>query len=299
MTRLSEKIALVTASSRGIGRAIAKRLAEDGVLVIINYAVNVEAANALVAEIAAAGGEAIAIQAKLGSAPETDKLFSRFESELKDRPQPARLDVLVNNAGIGHFGKVSDATEPLNGNSGGRMTKSGAQNTAPASRLDDDGLSRRRALKLAALPAAVLGGPRANAAADARPSNLPSRSLVIEGFRQNVIDVGADPAVLMLHGFPNSSADWRHQIPEFVSGISRHRARPPRIGKIGQSAYPGKLHHRQRRRAGACVVVRAEHPARSRRWSRSWRGSGMVYRGALPGTSRAACRYNCRSSKWR
>jgi 3-oxoacyl-[acyl-carrier protein] reductase len=111
MSKLSGKIALITASSRGIGRAIVKRLAEDGALVIINYAGNAEAANSLVAEIAAAGGEAIAIQAKLGSAPETDKLFSRLESELRDRGKPTRLDVLVNNAGIGHFGKVSDATE--------------------------------------------------------------------------------------------------------------------------------------------------------------------------------------------
>ena len=111
MTKLSGKTALITGSSRGIGRAIAKRLAEDGALVIINYASDAEAANSLVTEIAAAGGEAIAIQAKLGSAPETNKLFSRLESELKARGKQTRLDVLVNNAGIGHFGKVSDATE--------------------------------------------------------------------------------------------------------------------------------------------------------------------------------------------
>lgn len=111
MTKLSGKIALITASSRGIGAAIARRLAQDGALVIINYAGNAEAANALLTEIAAAGGEAIAIQARLGSASETDKLFSRLESGLKDRGRPMQLDVLVNNAGVGHFGKVSDATE--------------------------------------------------------------------------------------------------------------------------------------------------------------------------------------------
>lgn len=111
MNKLSGKTALVTASSRGIGRAIAKRLADDGALVIINYAGNAEAANSLTAEISAAGGKAMAIQAKLGSASETNKLFSRLESELKDLGEQARLDVLVNNAGLGHFGKVSDATE--------------------------------------------------------------------------------------------------------------------------------------------------------------------------------------------
>jgi 3-oxoacyl-[acyl-carrier protein] reductase len=111
MKKLAGKVAIVTGSSRGIGRAIAKRLAEDGALVIINYAGNTEAADAAVAEITAAGGEAVAIQAKLGSAVDTKKLFSEFEGALKDRDGGARLNILVNNAGLGHFGGVSEATE--------------------------------------------------------------------------------------------------------------------------------------------------------------------------------------------
>jgi pimeloyl-ACP methyl ester carboxylesterase len=111
-----------------------------------------------------------------------------------------------------------------------------AHNTAPASRLDDKGLSRRSALKLAALPAATFAGPPANAATDARLSNLPSRSLIVEGFKQNVIDVGTGPAVLMLHGFPNSSADWWHQIPEFVS--AGYRVIAPDLLGLGKSDKP-------------------------------------------------------------
>src|SRR5690348_5285325 len=111
MKNLSGKVALVTASSRGIGRAIAKRLAKDGALVVINYAGNAEAANSLVTEIATIGGEAIAIQAKLGSASETDTLYARLASELQNRAKPMRLDVLVNDAGVGHFGRLLDATE--------------------------------------------------------------------------------------------------------------------------------------------------------------------------------------------
>jgi len=111
MTKLSGKVALVTGSSRGIGRAIAKRLAKDGALVIVNYAGNVDAANSLVEEIMGAGGEAVAIQARLGSASATEKLFSDFENALASRGRERRIDILVNNAGAGHFGKMSDATE--------------------------------------------------------------------------------------------------------------------------------------------------------------------------------------------
>ncbi|SRR6266496_6868557 len=111
MKRLTGKSALVTASSRGIGRAIAKRLAEEGALVAINYAGNVDAANSLIAEIKAAGGDSFAIQARVGSVEETQQLFASLDSELKQRRSQPTLDILVNNAGIPHFGKLSEATE--------------------------------------------------------------------------------------------------------------------------------------------------------------------------------------------
>jgi 3-oxoacyl-[acyl-carrier protein] reductase len=108
---LSGKIALVTGASRGIGRAIAERLAKDGALVIANYANNAEAADSLVSEITTAGGTAFAVQARLGTSSETEKLFARIDQELMRRKGHARLDILVNNAGVGLFGKLSAATE--------------------------------------------------------------------------------------------------------------------------------------------------------------------------------------------
>ena len=62
---------MITGGSRGIGRSIVKRLAADGAVVAVNYAGNAGAASALAGEIASAGGEAFAIQARIGSVTET------------------------------------------------------------------------------------------------------------------------------------------------------------------------------------------------------------------------------------
>src|SRR2546425_1704999 len=93
MSKLNEKVALITGGSRGIGAAIAKRLAADGASVAITYAKEASAASAVVKTIELSGGKAVAIQA---NAADVEAVKGAVEKTVATF---GRLDVLVNNAG--------------------------------------------------------------------------------------------------------------------------------------------------------------------------------------------------------
>ena len=104
MNRFANKIAVVTGASKGIGAAIARQLAAEGATVVVNYATSRAGADKVVADIAAAGGQAVAIGADIGVEAQVQALFRAVKE------QYGRVDVLVNNAGVYSFAPLGEIT---------------------------------------------------------------------------------------------------------------------------------------------------------------------------------------------
>src|SRR5690242_17627643 len=93
MTQLTDRVAVVTGASRGIGRGIALELAKCGATVVVNYNANADAANEVVAAIQSAGGKASAVKADVRNLSEAEALIKATTEKY------GKIDILVNNAG--------------------------------------------------------------------------------------------------------------------------------------------------------------------------------------------------------
>lgn len=110
MGTLAGKTALVTGGSRGIGRAIAERLAADGALVAVHYGRNTAAADDVVAAIRAKGGHAFTVHAELGRPGDVETLWDGYDRQILQNSKEAGLDILVNNAGITPRGEIEETS---------------------------------------------------------------------------------------------------------------------------------------------------------------------------------------------
>ena len=107
MNQDTGKVAIVTGASRGIGAAIAERLAHEGFAIVVNYAAGAADAEALVAKIESSGGKAISAQADVSDSAAVRGMFDAAQAML------GGVDVLVNNAGVMKLATVTDADDAL------------------------------------------------------------------------------------------------------------------------------------------------------------------------------------------
>ncbi|TMR29200.1 SDR family oxidoreductase [Nonomuraea zeae] len=108
---LEGKVALVTGGSRGLGRAIAERLARDGAVVAVAFARHKAAANEVIERIRKDGGRAFTIQTELGRHGDAAALWAAFDAQIGQHSPHEGVDIIVNNAGIGLSSDLASLTE--------------------------------------------------------------------------------------------------------------------------------------------------------------------------------------------
>jgi 3-oxoacyl-[acyl-carrier protein] reductase len=107
MTEKTSRVAIVTGASRGIGAAVAERLASDGLTVVVNYSGDVKSAEALTAKIERSGGRALTVKADVSNPKAVREMFDKAAAAF------GGIDVLINNAGIMKLATIADSDDAL------------------------------------------------------------------------------------------------------------------------------------------------------------------------------------------
>ncbi|GGA82896.1 3-ketoacyl-ACP reductase [Brucella endophytica] len=213
--KLENKTAIVTGASKGIGAAIALKLAADGAAVVVNYARGESAARSVVEEIEKAGGKAIAVQGDVGDPSAVPALFDAAEAAF------GPVDVIVNNAGMMRLSPLANATnadfnDHIAVNLGGVFY--GMREAAK--RLRDGG-------RIISLSTSVIGAYppgyglyAATKAAVEAMTHILSKELGSRGITVNVIAPGPVETELFMHG----------KTEELVANIARSIP----LGRLGQ-----------------------------------------------------------------
>ncbi|MCY9660165.1 SDR family oxidoreductase [Paenibacillus chondroitinus] len=230
MSRLHGKVALVTGSSRGIGRAIATRLAQEGALVAVHYGTNQVAAEEVVRGIEQNGGTAFTIGTKLGTIESIQSLFKTLDEVLKERTGDTHFDILVNNAGIALVAPIEDTTEEafeemMNINV--KMPFFLTQQALP--RLRNDGRiinlsSSITRISLPAIPAYSMSKGAINTLTLALSNQLGSRGITINAIQPGFVATDMNAAMLQDSASHQYGADFsifgRWGQPEDVADIA-------------------------------------------------------------------------------
>lgn len=202
MTTSENKVAIVTGASRGIGAAIAQRLATDGFTVVINYAGGEDAARELVDTIEDAGGRAIAAQADVSDANAVSRMFDTTEAAL------GGVDVLVNNAGIMKLATVADGDEAFVDNQIGINLKGSINTMREASRrLRSGGRIINLSSSVVGLYQPTYGVYAATKAGIEALTHVLSKELRGRNITVNAVAPGPTATALFLDGKPQALID--------------------------------------------------------------------------------------------
>jgi 3-oxoacyl-[acyl-carrier protein] reductase len=205
---LEGKVAIVTGASRGIGRAVATRLAKDGFAVVVNYAGNRAEAEAAVGEIEEGGGRAVAVQADVSDAAAVTRLFDEAEKEF------GGVDILVNAAGVMRTVPIAETDDATYDRTFSVNTK-GTFNTLrqAAKRLRDGGRVVNVSTSVLGLALPGYGAYVASKAAVEALTRVFANELRGRGVSVNAVAPGPTATALFLEGKPQEVIDRMAKLP--------------------------------------------------------------------------------------